>query len=109
MSRFMGVFDPRGSQKIPHAFPRSFPRSAFKLVSSNKGKIMFVKRDYRDRAMGLVAALAVLAVGIKVTGAMATPRAPEPTQAVLAAEYTTEQGASDFSLARRSELTVPFC
>lgn len=70
---------------------------------------MFVKRDYRDRAIGLVAAFAVLGVGIKVTGAMATPRAPEPTQAVLAAEYTAEQGASDYSLARRSEMTVPFC
>jgi hypothetical protein len=70
---------------------------------------MFVKRDYRDRAIGLVAAFAVLGVGIKVTGAMATPHPVEPTQAALAAEYTVEQWASDFSLARRSEVTVPVC
>ena len=70
---------------------------------------MFVKKDYRDRAIGLVAAFAVLGVGIKVTGAMATPRPPEPTQAALAAEYTTEPRASDFSLARRSEETIPVC
>ena len=70
---------------------------------------MFVKRDYRDRAIGLVAAFAVLGIGIKVTGAMATPRSAEPAQAAPAAEYKVEQRASECSLARRAEETVPVC
>ena len=66
---------------------------------------MFVKRDYRDRAIGLVAAFVVLGVGIKVTGAMATPRSDEPR----AHEYVNEMQASACTLARRSEETVPVC
>jgi hypothetical protein len=66
---------------------------------------MFVKRDYRDRAIGLIAAFVVLGVGIKVTGAMATPRSEEPR----VREYVNEMQASACTLARRSEETVPVC
>jgi hypothetical protein len=69
---------------------------------------MFVRKDYRDRAVGLVAAFVVLGVGIKVTGAMATPRSAEP-RVIYAGELVNEPGASDCSLAHRPEMTVPFC
>lgn len=70
---------------------------------------MFVKNDYRDRAIGLVAAFAVLAVGINLTDALAAPRTPEPAQSALIAQHAKEMRASDCSLARRSEESVPVC
>ena len=69
---------------------------------------MFVKRDYRDRAIGLVAAFAVLGVGIRVTGALATPRSEAP-RVMVADMRVNEMQASACTLARRSEETVPVC
>jgi hypothetical protein len=69
---------------------------------------MFLSRDYRDRAIGLVAAVAVLATGITVTGALAKPRS-EGLRAAPLAERRDEKPVRECSLAHRAEQTVPVC
>jgi hypothetical protein len=69
---------------------------------------MLLSRDYRDRAIGLVAAFAVLGTGIGVTGALAKPRSAE-SPAAASAERQDEKGTSECTLAHRAEQTVPIC
>jgi hypothetical protein len=69
---------------------------------------MFLRRDYRNQAIGLVAAFALLITGVIVTGAVAKPAGNEPRPAVLA-ESPDGKGASECLLAHRPEQAVPVC
>ena len=69
---------------------------------------MLLSRDYRDRAIGLVAAFAVLATGIAVTGSLAKPHSQQLRAAPLV-ESQDGKRASECTLAHRAEQTVPVC
>ena len=71
---------------------------------------MLMKSDYRDRAVGLVGAFAVLIIGIIATGALANAPAVVSTKdAVHAVNITTAHKDEGCSLASRLDEPVPVC
>lgn len=70
---------------------------------------MLMKSDYRDRALGLVGAFAVLIIGIIATGALASPPVTVSPDDASHAVNLSGQTESDESIAERLSERIPVC
>lgn len=63
---------------------------------------MFLRRDYRDQAIGLVAAFALLITGVVVTGAVAEP-SMEKGSDPFSGEFVSDSGFVNPATAHQTE------